>query len=94
MIARFRFAIAKFRSASAESRGKGIVQVIAGTAGVPPACERRAQLSGIDINVPRGGRDARGPSKSLERFKSLYGTDSPQYQQISGLPRDWRHCQF
>jgi amino acid adenylation domain-containing protein len=36
----------------------------------PPA---RAQVSGIDINVPRGGRDARGPSEEQSRYSHVGG---------------------
>jgi hypothetical protein len=39
------------------------LNVFAGTAGVSPAV-RQAQTSGV--NVPRSGRDARGPSEDVD----------------------------
>jgi len=39
-----------------------------GTAGVPPASVRLAQLGEVGINVPGNGRDASGPRKSLVLF--------------------------
>jgi hypothetical protein len=41
------------------------LNVFAGTAGVSPAV-RQAQTSGVKLNVPRRGRDARGPSENVD----------------------------